>query len=682
MAAFLSYGGSRFFWFLENAARILVNLDLLITFIHTLLVCVKEPNKLVAGVFSFLSCRYTMAALASRSIMFVEFVSVARFVTNRLLGRRDVHKFTTLAVECLRNHLPRGEFLNRVRTMDNDAGWQKSVDGWRAQQAKYHELVWKAALPYADLWPHFFKPGCDAVADGLMAYMDPDDADDPLMEHAPVNTDLLESTFGCLDYINKMSHSVDIWANFGQAVAIKTGIFISTAKRLRIENTRRKALGLLKMTGAEELKFLMQSPMAMLDNMNEKEFEAVHEMARKAAPPEFKKFRLLKNVQMENDLKRKEEQVKEQEAREAKALRRYKDKENFEVFVTLEALHDEMSKVHQSGLAKYTTAMKCDIVRAQLQYRRDCLARCLRPGAMCSNFQGPATEKLKQLLENFKAVLRDEGSLPCLMEPPCIRRKYAAHMFATSLRTQLDRDRNSVTAAMTEAFLAAYAGGVFAGWRCTVDYSLSNPLNPEALIGMEVSETFGGVEYRGVIDGYIKGKRWWKIHYDDGDREELNYRELVKLTQPPDFSKLKYEPPAAEFESFMRASGGAPTLINDNAGTKPGEPGFFTLESQEWTFISVFLVQASFAFYISPMLPSCFTPALLVQDSKIPVQGAYMLRSDFQEEARDLTLKGLKEAYPSARLSPMEDIQSWIDASQALQQRQGGALQLDQHFNN
>ena len=317
-----------------------------------------------------------------------------------------------------------------------------------------------------------------------------------------------------------------------------------------------------------------------------------------------------------------------------------------------------MSKVHQSGLPKYTPAMKCDIVTAQLQYRRDCLARCLRPGAMCSNFKGPATEKLKQLLENFKAVLRDEGLVPSLMKPPCIRRKYTTHMFATSLRTQLDRDRNSVTTAMTEAFLAAYDGGVFTGWRCTVDYSLSKPLNPEILIGMKVAKLFGDVEYRGVIDGYKKGRRWWRISYDDGDREELNYRELVKLAQPPDFSKLQYESPVAEFESFMRDSGGSPTLINDNAGTKPGEPGFFSLESEEWTFISVFLVQ----------------------DSKFPIQGAYMLRSDFEEETRDLTLAKLREAHSSVRLSPMEDMQSWIDASQALQQRPGGALQLDQHF--
>ena len=105
----------------------------------------------------------------------------------------------------------------------------------------------------------------------------------------------------------------------------------------------------------------------------------------------------------------------------------------------------------------------------------------------------------------------------------------------------------------------------------------------------------------------------------------------------------------------MRTTGGVPTLENVNAGAKPGEPAFFSLESQEWTFISVFLVQ----------------------DSKVPIQGAYILRSEFEVETRDLTLQQLKEAHPTVRLSPMEDIQSWIDASETLKQHPGDALQMD-----
>ena len=75
--------------------------------------------------------------------------------------------------------------------------------------------------------------------------------------------------------------------------------------------------------------------------------------------------------------------------------------------------------------------------------------------------------------------------------------------------------------------------------------------------------------------------------------------------------------------------------------TKGGEPNVFYMESQQWTFISVFLVQ----------------------DSKTPIQGAYISRCKFQEQSRDLTLQELKGAYPEARLSPMEEMQAWIEKS-------------------
>ena len=117
----------------------------------------------------------------------------------------------------------------------------------------------------------------------------------------------------------------------------------------------------------------------------------------------------------------------------------------------------------------------------------------------------------------------------------------------------------------------------------------------------------------------------------------------MKLHQPPDCSSLVYESPAQEFDSFMRDSGCGKTKLKNNA-CKKGEPNVFILEREEWTFISVYLVQ----------------------DSKIPIQGAYIGRSLFEIEARDLTLLQLKAAYPEARLSPMEDIQLWIDRSKEL----------------
>jgi len=509
VAAFLAYGGSRFFWFLENAPRMILNMDLLLTFVHTLLACVQDPNKLVLSTFDTLSCKYTVAALASRPMMFVEFVAVVRFVTNHHLGRRDVHKFGQMAMKASRDFLPPGEFMKSCRNFKDTPEWRAAFDKWATDHNKYADLVRDACVPFADLWPLCFKPGCSAFADGLEKHLDADDADDPDMEHAPVNTDLLESAFGVLDCLNKACHGVDIWSNFGQALALKTGIFISYEKRVRILNSKRKTLGLPPHTDAEAFDIVTKSPMHLLENMNDEEFEKVYASCRKMTPPTFKNIRADKKVQLAADLDRKQEQVREQERREMKALQRFKDRENFEVFKTMDDLLDLLKSKHLTGSFKYTPLMKCEIVVVQLQHRRDCLNRVLAPGCLCSSYKGTAESKLRALLQNFKACIKDEARIPALLTPPTIRRKYNSHMFATALRTELDRDRNAITKAMTDAFIAAHSGGVFKGWRCSVDYALGHPLNPKALINARVVKDF---EEHGLHHGTIVSHaKWWKV---------------------------------------------------------------------------------------------------------------------------------------------------------------------------
>jgi hypothetical protein len=246
--------------------------------------------------------------------------------------------------------------------------------------------------------------------------------------------------------VNKASHSVVIWSNFGQAIALKTGIFITAQKRVRTENVCRSRRCLTEMTEAEAAQFLSTSPMAPLENLSDKlenlsdtQFEDVYKACRRMTTPQFQKFKADKRVQLANDLRRKEEHVKEEEQREAKAVRRFKDRENFHVYISMEALQEELGATHESGPPKYTGHEMRHCL--QLQYRRDCLSRCLTPGAMCSQFKGAPCERLKQLLKNFTVVCSDESALPSLLKPPYIRRKYTSHMFATALRAQLDRDR-------------------------------------------------------------------------------------------------------------------------------------------------------------------------------------------------------------------------------------------------
>ena len=118
----------------------------------------------------------------------------------------------------------------------------------------------------------------------------------------------------------------------------------------------------------------------------------------------------------------------------------------------------------------------------------------------------------------------------------------------------------------------------------------------------------------------------------------MNFRELATLQTPPDFQILKYASPAEMVRDFLKAAGGGPTLAI--ATNKGGSLEEFSLEGASWTLISVFNIK----------------------DSKCPLQGAYVLEDDFCYGMRDRDLKTLLSEFPGVRLSPMEDIRTWIDS--------------------
>jgi hypothetical protein len=98
-----------------------------------------------------------------------------------------------------------------------------------------------------------------------------------------------------------------------------------------------------------------------------------------------------------------------------------------------------LSDTHSSGAAKYSDTMKCEIVVKQMQHRRDCYGRSLKPGALQSDHKGGASEKLIKLLAAFEDVLNEEQDAPSLLQPPQLRAVYQAHHFPSELRRNLDQ---------------------------------------------------------------------------------------------------------------------------------------------------------------------------------------------------------------------------------------------------
>ena len=129
-----------------------------------------------------------------------------------------------------------------------------------------------------------------------------------------------------------------------------------------------------------------------------------------------------KKEAVQQDLQRRKDKVEKAEKKQAAALQRYQDKSNYTVYRTIPELNEELQKLHLTGKAKYTMAMQIEIVQAQIQYRRDCLMRKIKPGSLCSDMVGSTQAKLDALLKTLSELMMDESQNPRLSLPPQIRK--------------------------------------------------------------------------------------------------------------------------------------------------------------------------------------------------------------------------------------------------------------------
>ena len=330
--------------------------------------------------------------------------------------------------------------------------------------------MYDKAKASAPLWQAYMKQCLQPCVLAMKNHLQENDCGNEFMQTSYVSTDAVESGFGKLDQTNCQSQCVDIWKNFGQTLCSSSGLFLTCRERLRREANRRKQAHDPPFTESEAKLFLLQEPLLGCDELDHEDELHIFIQCRKNTRAYFANIRLQKTQQIQADLDRKEAHVVDAERAQSKALKRFMDKSNYTVYTSMESLRAELSSKHASGLQKYTIPMQVDIVVAQLQYRRDCLMRTLRPGTLCSNVK-KTHKRLDSLLLSFGQVCEDECLYPSLMNAPEIRRGYDAHPFANDARKALDLDRNAVTREMTRHFLETYDGGVFLGWRCTVDYT-------------------------------------------------------------------------------------------------------------------------------------------------------------------------------------------------------------------
>jgi len=282
-------------------------------------------------------------------------------------------------------------------------------------------------------------------------------------------------------------------------------------------------------------------------------------------------------------LERKRDQKDEKEIADSAKRTQYAAFENIPVYKTAAELEDVLQSQHGDERPMYSTALKTKIVRAflslspssfslspsslwlspyslsksplifyfhvrvcaqvreQLNVRKWVYGRKFRQGFLDSGANDSSNEKLQNLKSTLKEMMLEEAKKSPTKRPPLIRCEYEVGPNPTRFRESLDVERNQITTAMEAEFLKSHPGRSFEGHKCLYDYGKGKPENPEAILQAKVGRLFpDGVIYYGIITQYNKKKRWWKAKHDeDGDLEDLNFRERGKMEHPPDLSSFR-----------------------------------------------------------------------------------------------------------------------------------------------
>jgi hypothetical protein len=203
-----SYKGSRQMILLEIAAAIAKNRWIYVTYM-------KEerqegsPNKLVEAVRVGLSNRYILAAVHARTHVFISFSAPSRFVLNHLATRPTLHGIMECMEDVVENlpRLLRDGITNRLfdKVGAFEPSWKEEMDTWRKGVAPYHDAlaVIVNSSEFKDNTLFFLDATTQPMKESIARnWKDKDYSGDKSMEHAPVNTDHVESTFGTLGQVS------------------------------------------------------------------------------------------------------------------------------------------------------------------------------------------------------------------------------------------------------------------------------------------------------------------------------------------------------------------------------------------------------------------------------------------------------------------------------------------------
>lgn len=229
-ALWKAFKSSRMNWHVECAAVLLQNAETCLPFLHQLRVCTKKPNKLVLKVWGGLSCKFTMAAFAARTVFFLEIINPVRFVLNSLCKLADVHKVFDVVVRALEAQIPKRFVLDTIREQFPD--WAVRIDKWRDVEADLIASSYASTESHAALFPVYVKALLPKVLAKLAEHRLRNFAGVAGMEHGFVTTDFIESVFGYTDAVITTGGGGDCVSQVGSILGGMNGLFASRRQQL------------------------------------------------------------------------------------------------------------------------------------------------------------------------------------------------------------------------------------------------------------------------------------------------------------------------------------------------------------------------------------------------------------------------------------------------------------------
>ena len=217
-----AFKGSRMYWLLESAVAVLINHEDYLRYLHELRECTKVPNRLVSCAFTVLSNHVDMGGVAARALAFVNVVQVGIFVHKHLASRWYTRQVNDAIIAICQDAATGTGVVAVVNLADRlktiEPKWAARLNKFAQCTAAQRKRVEEAAVTFADVWPHYSRPGYASMAATLLTHIDRDCMGEEQLKHAFVTSCQLESFFAVIDDVNRASNKIKIAENRGQAM--------------------------------------------------------------------------------------------------------------------------------------------------------------------------------------------------------------------------------------------------------------------------------------------------------------------------------------------------------------------------------------------------------------------------------------------------------------------------------